>query len=106
MALEKSFKVICIKIVLFLGVLAIATHLTVTFWEYFVLRTELSKINSSLHVLKDTLSIISSEYDKVSKDLSELSTKQLSKSFINGKRTEKWDENTFHDIKVEENYAY
>ncbi|KPI93063.1 hypothetical protein RR46_14284 [Papilio xuthus] len=74
MPLKKSVTTMCIEAGLFLAAVVIATHLTVNVWEYFVLRSELSEINSSLHILKDTISHISSEYTKVNKELHELNS--------------------------------
>lgn len=52
MPTTKSLKLLLMESLLFISLFAVLGHLSVNFWERFVIQKELSKMKSSLYTLK------------------------------------------------------
>ncbi|XP_049869407.1 uncharacterized protein LOC126369157 [Pectinophora gossypiella] len=88
----KSLKTLFLETVLFISLFAMVGHLSVNFWERYVIQTELSKMKTSLHSLKETINHIGIAYDnlhKELKDLAEIAEKNPVKQAIQRKAPDK-----------------
>nr|XP_034830586.1 uncharacterized protein LOC117987660 [Maniola hyperantus] len=70
--MEKFLKKLLIEITLFITIVALAGHVTVNFWERYVVQDKLLEMKESLDHLKVTVNNIGYAYDDLQRDLIEL----------------------------------
>ncbi|XP_045771442.1 uncharacterized protein LOC123871597 [Maniola jurtina] len=68
----KFFKKLLIEITLFIAMVALAGHVTVNFWEQYVVQDNLLEMKESLDHLKVTVNNMGYAYDDLQRDLIEL----------------------------------
>ncbi|XP_028026979.1 uncharacterized protein LOC114240590 [Bombyx mandarina] len=66
---RSTFKSLLIETALFIGLFVLAGHLSINFWERYVIQSELSLMKCSLHSLKDTINNIGKAYDNLQKEI-------------------------------------
>ncbi|XP_030024938.1 uncharacterized protein LOC115443611 [Manduca sexta] len=66
---RSSLKTLLIESMLFVSLFALVAHLSIHFWERYVIQTELSHMKYSLHSMKETINNIGNAYDVLHKDL-------------------------------------
>ncbi|XP_063825462.1 uncharacterized protein LOC135075021 [Ostrinia nubilalis] len=79
---QRTLRSIFIDMVVFVGMFALLGHLSINFWERFVIQSELSNMKTSLHSLKETINRIGYAYDNLHRELlglAEIAEKKQSK---------------------------
>ncbi|CAH0397795.1 unnamed protein product [Chilo suppressalis] len=113
MPYHKSLTSLFIDLIVFVSMFALLGHLSMNFWERFIIQTDFSNMKTSLHTLKETINRIGYAYDTLHLELTELAAKTENKQtaatliskkelkLSQSKKERSLDRRTFNDMEIQ-----